>query len=94
MAKNYRVAEGDWQPLSDIMGDDYETTVKYAFHVDEMPIGNLLGFTYRTGDAPERADRGRELPSFSVMEVGTDVGDDTYLRGTNGPVDIEVYTVS
>lgn len=93
MGKNYRVKEGEYQPLSDIMGADYETTDKYGIHVDEMPIGNLLSFTYRTGEPPLRTDRGREFPSFSVIEVAADTGDDCYLRGTNGPVDIEIFVI-
>lgn len=92
-AKNFMVKEGEWQPLSDIMGTDYETTLNYAIHINDIPEGNLLGFTHRETTPPSINDRGREYPSFRTIYVTKDTGDDIYLRGTNGAINVEIRQI-
>lgn len=88
---NYLVKGSNWQPLSDIMGQDYETTVGYIIYVNGGANG-LLGFTQRTV-TPEQSDRGREYRAGQEINITADNGDIIYLRANGSPINIEVREV-
>lgn len=92
MGKNYVITSESWVPLSDVMGQDYDHTVKYGIHVNEVSIG-LLRIEYTT-TVPTDEDRGRELPQFSVIYVPADTGDDVYLRASNNDININVFEIT
>lgn len=89
---NYQVKGSNWQPLSDIMNQDYETNVDYILHVNGGANG-LLGYTQRTV-TPDIKDKGRELKAGEEIRITSDNGDIVYLRATGAPIDIEIREVS
>lgn len=93
MGKNYTVKPKQWQPLSDVMGQDYDHTINYAIHVNEVNKGTLrIEYTSRVPD--NKNDRGREIPQYSVIYLDADVGDDVYLMATNSNIDINVFEIT
>ncbi len=88
---NYQINGSNWQPLTDIMGQDYETNLDYILHVNGGANG-LLGYTQRT-ETPTLKDKGRELKAGDEIRITSDNGDDIYLRATGAPVDIEIREV-
>ncbi len=89
---NYTITGSNWQPLTDIMGQDYETTVDYILFVNGGAYG-LLGYTQRT-NTPNATDKGRELKAGDEVAITADNGDDIYLRATGAPINIEVREVA
>jgi len=93
MGKNYTVKPDAWQPLSDVMGQDYDHNITYAIHVNEVNAG-VLRFEYTSAVPDNKKDRGREVPQFSVIYLDADVGDDVYLMATNTNIDINVFEIT
>lgn len=93
MSKNYTIpANTDWITLADLMGEDYDSTQYYVIHVNEITNG-LLQYTCRL-DMPTNEDIGQQFSNFSTIKVGTDVGDYTFLKATDTPIDVEVFVGS
>lgn len=88
---NYTIKNNDWKPLTDIMGQDYETQVGYIIYINGGANG-LLGFTQRTV-TPEQSDRGREYGAGKEINITADNGDIIYLRANGSPINIEVREV-
>lgn len=90
-AKNYKIDNKEFKPLSDILNQDYETTKTYKIYVNEYPATTRLCFTNR--DAIPTTDNGRDIPPFTSIEVKADDGDNVYLKVTNLPVNVEISEV-
>lgn len=88
---NYEIKGSNWQPLTDIMGQDYETEVSYVLYVNGGSHV-MLGYTQRT-TTPSATDKGRELKAGMEVSITDDNGDHIYLRATGAPVNIEVREV-
>lgn len=84
---NYVIKRGDYEPLSDIMGADYETTDTYIVHV------NKTGATLQvlsTTDTPTNQERGVEYKEFEEFEIPADTGDDVYLRSNLNNISVDI----
>ena len=90
---NFQIAGNNWQPLSDIMGQEYyDHTKGYILYVNGCAYGTL-GYTQRTV-TPTAQDKGRELLQGAEINIAADNGDIIYLRATGAPVDIEIREVA
>lgn len=92
---NYTIKTKAWQPLTDIMGDDYETTHAYNIHVNRTGKGCLQILTQipdAEGKTPKPDDsiRGAEYPEFSNIAVAADTGDHVYLKASDVTVSVFV----
>lgn len=87
-AKNYIIDSKEFEPLSDIMDADYDTTKAYKIYVNEYSTSTRLCYTKRT-DVPT-TDNGRDIPPFTTIDVVANSGDDVYLKVTNGSVNVEI----
>ena len=90
-AKNYIIHSKEFQPFSDILNQDYETTKNYKIYVNEHSAATSLCYTKR--EIIPTTDKGQEIPAFSTIEVEADSGDHVYLKVTNTPVNIEISEV-
>lgn len=88
---NYFVKSGDYSPLSDIMGQDYDTEKKYKIHINKCSE-NVLQVLYTTG-TPTNKERGIEYPEFAEIEIKADTGDDVYLRASNKAISVDISEV-
>lgn len=94
---NYTIKTKAWQPLTDIMGDDYETTRAYNVHVNRIGNG-CLQYMKQTPDpegktpTPDDSIRGAEYPAFSDIPVAADTGDHVYLKASDAPISVSVET--
>jgi|GEM_PF-2594896 len=92
---NYIIKTKAWQPLTDVMGDDYETTRAYNIHVNRIGKG-CLQYLKQTPDAegktptPDDSARGAEYPEFTDIPVAADTGDHVYLKASDAPVSVSV----
>lgn len=84
--KNYNVKAKEWQPLSDIMGQDYDHTKAYTVHANSIGIGFLCYL--KTTETPDNDIRGKELAPFSDVSVVADTGDKVYFKGSVVPVNV------
>lgn len=84
--KNYNVKAKEWQPLSDIMGQDYDHTKAYTVHANSIGIGFLCYL--QTTETPDNSIRGKELAPFADVSVVADTGDKVYFKGSAVPVNV------
>ena len=89
--KNYNVKAKEWQPLSDIMGQDYDHIKAYTVHANNIGIGFLCYL--KTTETPDNGIRGKELAPFSEVSVVADTGDKVYFKGSDVPVNVFIEEV-
>lgn len=92
-AKNYKINSREFSPLSDIMGQDYETGVKYEIYINNFSVINRIFYTCRDKESVPTTDMGRELQPFTTITVDADTGDEVFFKVANLPVDIEIKEV-
>lgn len=92
-AKNYKINSKEFSPLSDIMGQDYETGSKYEIYINNFSVINRLFYTYRDKTSVPTTDMGRELQPFTTITVDADTGDEVFFKVANMSVDIEIKEI-
>ena len=87
-AKNYIISNSNWMPLSDIMNQDYDHTVPYKLHTNEISRGKLR-LTHRT-ETPAEDEVGREYDAYCEICLPIDEGDNIYLKVVHGSINVEI----
>ena len=91
---NYTIKPKAWTPLSDVMGDDYETTTAFKIRVNKTGKGVLqILKTKAKEETPDDAARGAEYPEFSEITASADTGDLFYLKASDYPICVFIEPV-
>ena len=82
------ILKDEWKKLSDLLGTDYDSSVKYRVHTNDSLYGTLLCYTTELNPAPEDLKSVAALFSDIYFEEGEDPSLRANLRGGSISIDI------